>query len=65
MDEVMPTVGGVSAAGREEGTLEGWQQGGKWFSFEGHAIFSRMAGSGEPLVLIHGFPTASWDWNRL
>ncbi len=65
MDEVMPTVGGVSAAGREEGTLEGWQHGGKWFSFEGHAIFSRMAGSGEPLVLIHGFPTASWDWNRL
>jgi pimeloyl-ACP methyl ester carboxylesterase len=24
-----------------------------------------MAGTGEPLVLIHGFPTASWDWNRL
>lgn len=45
--------------------LEEWQQGGKWFTYEGHAIFSRMAGRGEPLVLMHGFPTASWDWNRI
>ena len=49
----------------EEGTLEGWQQGGKWFKYEGHAIFSRMAGQGQPLVLVHGFPTASWDWSRV
>jgi pimeloyl-ACP methyl ester carboxylesterase len=47
------------------GNLEQWQQGGKWFSYGGHAIFSRMAGQGAPLVLMHGFPTASWDWNRL
>ncbi|WP_148864643.1 alpha/beta fold hydrolase [Marinobacter fonticola] len=42
-----------------------WQQGGKWFSYGEHAIFSRMEGSGEVLLLLHGFPTASWDWNRL
>lgn len=24
-----------------------------------------MAGQGEPLLLIHGFPTASWDWHYL
>lgn len=52
-------------SGPAEGTLEWWQEGGKWFSYEGHAIFSRMAGQGEPLVLLHGFPTSSWDWSRL
>lgn len=46
-------------------TLEGWQQGGKWFRYESHAIFCRMEGEGEVLVLIHGYPTASWDWNRI
>ncbi|MDY6798133.1 MAG: alpha/beta hydrolase [Pseudomonadota bacterium] len=51
--------------GAVQGSLEWWQEGGKWFSFEGHAIFSRMAGQGEPLVMLHGFPTASWDWSRL
>ena len=24
-----------------------------------------VAGQGEPLLLIHGFPTASWDWHYL
>ena len=49
----------------EVAAQEAWQQSGKWFTYEGHAIFSRMAGQGEPLLLIHGFPTASWDWHRL
>lgn len=65
MEQVIAhTTGTISGRG-EFFTLEGWQQGGKWFSYEGHAIFSRMAGKGEPLVLLHGFPTASWDWSRL
>ncbi|WP_298452635.1 alpha/beta hydrolase [uncultured Marinobacter sp.] len=51
--------------GSEVTAQEAWQQSGKWFTYEGHAIFSRMAGQGEPLLLIHGFPTASWDWHRL
>ncbi|MFP3976902.1 alpha/beta fold hydrolase [Marinobacter sp. KMM 10035] len=51
--------------GSEVAAQEAWQQSGKWFTYEGHAIFSRMAGQGEPLLLIHGFPTASWDWHRL
>src|SRR5690554_7071103 len=49
----------------EVAAQEAWQQSGKWFTYEGHAIFSRMAGQGEPLLLIHGFPTARWDWHRL
>ncbi|WP_417515436.1 alpha/beta fold hydrolase [Marinobacter sp.] len=65
MEQQIPGIGGAKAAGSGEATLEAWQQGGKWFSYEGHAIFSRMAGQGEPLVLLHGFPTASWDWSRI
>ncbi len=28
-------------------------------------IFTRVAGSGSWLTLLHGFPTCSWDWSRL
>lgn len=46
--------------------LDSWQQGGKWFRYHEHAIFSRMEGRGRtPIVLLHGFPTASWDWHAL
>lgn len=64
MEQVIPRAGDAPLAGAAA-TLECWQQAGTWFSYEGHAIFSRMAGEGEPLVLVHGFPTASWDWSRL
>ncbi|MBD3657300.1 MULTISPECIES: alpha/beta fold hydrolase [Marinobacter] len=64
MEQVIPRAGDAPLAGGAA-TLECWQQAGTWFSYEGHAIFSRMAGEGEPLVLVHGFPTASWDWSRL
>ncbi|PXX93242.1 alpha/beta hydrolase [Marinobacter vulgaris] len=65
MEQVTQGAQGLTANGAGQGTLEGWQQQGKWFSYGGHAIFSRMGGQGDPLVLLHGFPTASWDWNRL
>lgn len=65
MEQVMSETSGGSAQDVGKGSLEDWQQGGKWFSYGGHAIFSRMAGQGDPLVLLHGFPTSSWDWNRL
>ncbi|MCR8914420.1 alpha/beta hydrolase [Marinobacter panjinensis] len=65
MEQVIPGAHGQPRNGAGEGTLEGWQQEGKWFSYGGHAIFSRMAGQGDALVLLHGFPTASWDWHRL
>lgn len=31
--------------------------------FAGHRVFSRVGGAGEPLLLIHGFPTSSRDWD--
>ena len=40
---------------------------GRTFSYRSHSIFVRAAGdqAAEPLLLIHGFPTASWDWHAL
>lgn len=34
-------------------------------SFAGHSLFARHAGSGEALLLIHGFPTSSRDWDKV
>ena len=47
--------------------LETWCEQGRSFTFAGHAIRYWTAGdrAAEPLLLIHGFPTASWDWQRL
>lgn len=42
-----------------------WRMRGQDFSFGGYTIRYWTAGQGEPLLLIHGFPTASWDWNYL
>src|SRR5262249_20352446 len=46
-------------------TLDDWRAGGGWFEWRGHRIFTRVEGSGDPLLLVHGFPTASWDWSRV
>jgi pimeloyl-ACP methyl ester carboxylesterase len=48
--------------------LEAWRAAGKTFLHRGHAIFYRdggRGGDGPALLLIHGFPTASWDWHRV
>jgi pimeloyl-ACP methyl ester carboxylesterase len=42
-----------------------WQAGGRDFAWGGHRLFARTAGDGPALLLIHGFPTSSWDWARL
>ena len=46
-----------------------WRSTGESFDWNGHAVFSRREGKGEALLLVHGFPTASWDyvsiWPRL
>lgn len=47
--------------------LQEWERTGRFFDFCGHQIFWKQAGP-EPrpvLVLIHGFPTSSWDWHHL
>jgi len=46
-------------------TPEEWRAGGSYFDWRGHRMFSRIEGSGDPLLVVHGFPTASWDWWKL
>lgn len=45
-------------------SLNQWQQQGKHISLLGQDIFYCTAGDADKpaLLLIHGFPTASWDW---
>lgn len=43
-----------------------WQTSGQTFAWREHTIFYRDDGAGEnALLLIHGFPTASWDFAEL
>ena len=46
-------------------TYAEWHAQGQAFAYNSHDIFYREAGEGAPLVLLHGFPTASWDWHRI
>jgi pimeloyl-ACP methyl ester carboxylesterase len=42
--------------------LDAWRARARWYEHRGHRIFFVEEGVGEPLLLVHGFPTASWDW---
>jgi len=43
-----------------------WKNTGSFFKYKDvFQIFWKVAGSGEPLILIHGFPTSSWDWYKI
>jgi len=48
-------------------TIVAWRNAGAWFEHRGHRIFWRGDGVADApvLLLIHGFPTASWDWDAL
>lgn len=45
--------------------LDDWRDQAREMQFRGQRIRYWEEGVGEPLLLIHGFPTASWDWHRL
>jgi len=42
-----------------------WRAAGQTFDWRGHRVFYREQGAGEPLLLLHGFPTSSWDWRHV
>jgi pimeloyl-ACP methyl ester carboxylesterase len=42
--------------------LRAWRDAGEFMHFNGHRIYCQRAGTGPPLLLIHGFPTSSFDW---
>lgn len=47
-------------------SLTRWRETGGEFQFAGHRVFVRDVGDGdEALVLLHGFPTASWDFEAM
>ncbi|OUS32548.1 alpha/beta hydrolase [Gammaproteobacteria bacterium 45_16_T64] len=47
--------------------LQYWQQKGEFANLNGHSIFYIDEGSQElpAILLIHGFPTSSWDWEPI
>lgn len=45
--------------------LAEWSARGQDFMFGEHRLRYWEAGTGEPLLLIHGFPSGSWDWNYI
>ncbi|MEM6298252.1 MAG: alpha/beta hydrolase [Bacteroidota bacterium] len=46
-------------------TLQDWKNKGTYFTYKSHQIFYVEEGEGETLLLVHGFPTASWDWAKM
>jgi pimeloyl-ACP methyl ester carboxylesterase len=42
--------------------LHAWRDAGEFIDACGHRIYCRRAGAGPRLLLIHGFPTSSFDW---
>lgn len=47
--------------------LDAWEAAGRYISYRGQRVFVRVDGprDADALLLIHGFPTASWDWEAL
>ena len=46
--------------------VEQWQRQGGYTDFRGHRIFTlSRAGEGPPLLLLHGFPSSSYDFRAL
>ena len=50
-------------------TLQAWREAGRAHVHAGHGIFyachERDPANDRALLLIHGFPTASWDWHKV
>lgn len=48
-------------------SLSDWERGGTFTTLGGHRLFCRDGGSPDQpaLVLLHGFPTSSWDFEGL
>jgi pimeloyl-ACP methyl ester carboxylesterase len=48
-------------------TTSTWRTTGNSFYYqkEQYSIFYQEIGQGETILLLHGFPTASWDWSKV
>ncbi len=45
--------------------MKGERAGGSFVEAGGVRVFYRSAGTGHPILLLHGYPTSSYDWRRL
>jgi len=45
--------------------FKSWKQNAKYFTYKNNQIAYWEDGQGPTLLLIHGFPTASWDWHKM
>lgn len=45
--------------------LHRWRDAGRYFDYLGFDVFYRHEGTGPALLLIHGYPFNSWDWEPL
>ncbi|XP_071409003.1 mesoderm-specific transcript homolog protein isoform X2 [Pithys albifrons albifrons] len=49
--------------------LRSWRASGTFFTYKHHNIFYRdsagAVGSSDIVILLHGFPTSSYDWNKI
>jgi pimeloyl-ACP methyl ester carboxylesterase len=42
-----------------------WRAAGEWITFDGLRLFTALYGTGKPVLVLHGFPTASYDFSRV
>jgi pimeloyl-ACP methyl ester carboxylesterase len=46
--------------------VQAWRDAGETIEVGGHPIFIRtQAGNGPPLLLLHGYPSSSYDWRHV
>jgi pimeloyl-ACP methyl ester carboxylesterase len=45
--------------------LKDWREAGEVFQYKGNEIFYRDDGQGDVILCVHGFPSSSWDWNKV
>lgn len=43
-------------------SIDAWREAGTFVELGGHRMFYRREGAGPALLLVHGYPTSSWDW---
>ena len=46
-------------------TFTDWKNKAQYFNYKNNKIAYWEEGEGPTLLLIHGFPTASWDWHKM
>lgn len=45
--------------------LARWRQGGRTLDWRGHRLFVKDEGRGPAVLLLHGYPTGSFDWHAV